>query len=456
MYLFANSLFRNRTAGLLVSILYLWAPYRFLTILVGAAMGTAFVFVFLPLLLLGIWKIGSDKEPNNGIVLSALSLAGIILSHLMTLFSIIPFVFIFSFWILCQEKKRVLWHFLQKVAKALIIGIGISSFYLLPAIFYRSLTQVSTGYFKDLYKQNFPNLGQLIYSKWGYGIPHENIKEEVFSLQVGIAQWLSFAGIIFVIAILFFGKKFQLIRKIKNILLRKTGKNHQNLIIVLAAGFTLNIFFMLDLSRPIWDGVSKLVILDYPTMFMLPAVFVGSILGGALFLSAREPFRTFILFGLVLTAIYTNRNHLRVNMYTYFPVSLYVESETTTNSFHEYLPAKADLKSLYEEGVPLIIPKNLEVSDFNQNTKQMSLSVYTPEETDIVLKHFSFPGINLYVDRERKNFTSDKIGRIKFTATEGEYKILVKFEDTPLIKTGKAITLLSLFLVFYIWRRSYA
>src|SRR3990172_43959 len=83
MYFFVKSLFKNRFSALLSSILYLWLPYHFLIIFVGASLGIAFVYIFLPLLFLGIHLTRDGSK--IGIPILALGLSGLILSHIMHL-----------------------------------------------------------------------------------------------------------------------------------------------------------------------------------------------------------------------------------------------------------------------------------------------------------------------------------------------------------------------------------
>lgn len=57
MYFFTNSLFKNKLAALLSSLLYLWAPYHFLTILVIASIGTVFYLYFFTITPVGTFSL---------------------------------------------------------------------------------------------------------------------------------------------------------------------------------------------------------------------------------------------------------------------------------------------------------------------------------------------------------------------------------------------------------------
>lgn len=425
MYFWGNELFRNRLAALVSSLLYMWAPYHFSTLLVSAAIGQAFVFSFLPLLFWGMYKI-ANRHNVSGTILVAFGTSGIILSHLMTTISLIPLIGVFTFWLIKTFPRNNL--LVKRLLLAFVLGISLSAFYLLPAIFYSRETQVTTGAFNALYQKQFVDLGQLIYSKWGYGIA-ERARDGAISYQVGIAQWLSvFVSILALITI----KRFHLIEK--------TSHGTKTLGIALITMFIFPVFMMIDASRPIWDFVSNFITLDYPTMFLLPAVFTGSLLGGYLLTITNLRLKGTIFITLILITLYTNRNHLNVNQYTNIPVSLYVASETTTNSYHEYLPKSADIK-LFNEPHPSAVISDVPISEISRNTRGTSFSMTLDKMENITLNHFSFPGINLYINGEKKAFDLDGRGRIMFLLPSGKYHIRVLFEETPLIKIAKLITI---------------
>lgn len=435
MYLFAFDLFQNRFAALVSALLYQWAPYHFLTILVSAAMGVSFVFTFAPLILWGIYKTSRHKS-WLGIVFIGIGFSGSILSHLMTTISLIPLIGLFTLWVLSEKSTKVGIAFLKKTLYGILLGIGLSAFYLIPAIHYSQFTQVATGVFASLYQKHFVNLTQLIYSKWGYGLA-DTAKEMQISFQIGIAQW--FAVVISALLIVFW----------------KNLQNQKFLHITLIASFLLSIIAMIDLSRPLWDLISQFVTLDYPTIFLLPAVLSGSLLAGFVVAYTKQ-FHILIAFFFIAIALYTNRNHLAVNMYTNIPVSLYVASEITTNSYHEYLPSTADVKLFDEPLTSIVLPNTIIPTDITKNTKELSFSISVPHKTEITINHFSFAGIKLYVDNLLQAFKTDDRGRMVFNSEQGEHRVSVRFEETPLIKIAKFITIVSLLYLFLLLTKIHA
>ncbi len=432
MYLFINNLLRSRLAALLSAIIYLWAPYHFLTIFVGASMGIVFVFIFLPLLLLGINLARETK--NSGIPVFALGFAGIILSHLEHLLFLSPIIIIFAMWGFIETKNKV--TFLQNMFFGLTLGLMLSAFYLIPAIYYNQFTRIhrETG-FSELYKRNFVNFSQLIYSKWGYGPIVNNAKNGEMSVQLGIAQWLSILGV----TILLFAHKLK--------------KDYMKFVIFGIIGFLINIFLMLDFSLPVWQIMEKVIILDYPFRELLSITFIGSVFSGIFLISFGKKLQ-YIVFALFITvALYTNRNHTKVNLYTEIPLKTYLESEITTNSFNEYLPILADSK-LLNKPTDSADGGNLEISDVKQTTNSLSLTLNTPIETPVSLKQFVFPGQALYLDHRATTYETDKNGRVSFLLPAGLHDISVKYEEQYLIKIAKVLTFFGILVlvIFTIFR----
>lgn len=212
---------------------------------------------------------------------------------------------------------------------------------------------------------------------------------------------------------------------------------------------------MLDLSKPLWDFLSNIMVFDSLAVFLLPATFASAFLSGWVFSLLKKPANILFFLFLVGLTLYANRNHLRVNTYTNIPLGLYIASEITTNSFHEYLPKTADIKIFIEEN-HVILPKDIKIINFVQNTKLFSISALFLEEKEVAIRHLSFPGINLYLDGRKKEINTDQLGRIKLTVPKGIHTITAKFEETPLIRVSKLITIASIFGLFLLIKRAYA
>lgn len=430
MYFFVNSLLKNKLSALLSSILYLWLPYHFLTIFVSASMGIAFVFAFLPLILLGIHLL---KEKNKiGIPILSIGTSGVILSHIMHLLFLSPLILIFFLWEFFSLRKKK--DFLINVAFGIILGLLISSFYLLPAYFYNQSTRVNReSGFSQLYQRNFITLSQLIYSKWGFSPIVNNAKGGEISFQLGIAQWIAVLALTVLIV------------------LNKLTKSYQGLGIYILFSFIVSIFLMLDFSKPFWDFFIKRVAVDFPFRFLLPTTFIASLAAGLVVINIRKKFRIFLFLFFMLVAIYTNRNHINVNLYTNFPIATYLDLETekTTNTFNEYLPLQADTKLLNKPWNE-VQGEKLSVSNLKRTTNLLSFDLNAAKETTASIGQFYFPGQTLYLDNKLYQFSIDKEGRISFKVPEGIHTVMIKYQETSLIKLSKGLTIIGISLMIFL------
>lgn len=431
MYFFVYHLLKDRLSALLSSILYLWLPYHFLVIFVGASMGVAFIFVFLPFVFLGIHLL--TTKPRIGIGILSIGLAGIILSHIMHLIFILPALLVFSFWEFTNTKSKI--SFLRNIILSLILASLISAFYLIPAFVYNQYTRVhlEDGIAK-LYERNFVNFNQLLYSKWGFSPIVNNAKNGEISFQLGITQWISM--IILLILIPF--KKF--------------NSSNRALNIFLFIGFIFNLFLMLDISLPLWKFLVKFIALDFPFRLLLPTAFIASIYAGIILTGLSQRLKVITLICLISLAIYTNRNHINVNQYTNFPIDTYLdlETEVTTNTFNEYLPIKAN-PSLLRKPWNEIVGEKLSVSSVTQTTNTLSFNVSSSTEQPVSLGQFYFPGQNLFVNNQISKFDIDKEGRMSLILPAGNHHILIKYQDTLLIKISKFLTLVGILITVFLF-----
>lgn len=435
MYFFSKAILLNKKAAILSSILYLWAPYHFLAIFVGASIGVVFSFIFLPLILLGLHL--CFKNNKQGVIVLAVSLAGIILSHITHLILFIPTIILFLIWELVElrVRKQNLKGVFIKLLLAIILSILISAFYLIPAFYYRSLTYIKTeSGFATLYERHFINFSQLIYSKWGFGPIVNNAKNGEISFQLGIAQWISILGLVLL----------KLFKKIKD-----------SLFFFLLSAFLLNTFLLLDYSSFIWKVISRYLIIDYPFRLILPLVFISSFSAGLIFIKIDKRLQNLFFVLILLTAFYTNRNHTKVNLYTNLKIEDYLTSviTTTTNTFHEYTPLTAH-RSLVNKKETSIATADVPVASIRENTNTLEFSVNLDKDQNISINQFYFPGLNTYIDNQKIPVTADENGLIKVDVPKGTHSITVLFEDTLLIKIAKSLTLIGIALVLIFWQNS--
>lgn len=181
MYFWAKEQFGEYYA-VTASIVYLFAPYRFVDLYVRGAIGEHMAFIFPPLILLCMLKISKNKKlTNKWLVFCSLSLSMLLLSHNAISLMFLPvFIFYASYLFLTYKnyKKMI------SIGTAFAVGFSLSSFFILPAFFEGKFTlrDIVTG---DEYSKRFiTDPLALLYGKWNYGITGQ------FTTQIGFASIL--------------------------------------------------------------------------------------------------------------------------------------------------------------------------------------------------------------------------------------------------------------------------
>ncbi len=467
MYLLTHYKTKNKIAAFTAALLYTWAPYHFLTIFVSAAIGTAVQFALFPFILLGILLL-NESSPRNGLILTAVTMALSILAHLMTFVFLFPFVLGFFLVQLISQHTLSIHQTSSVAAKmtlskltthtilfmvSIIVGVGLAAYYLLPLV--SLLSQIKANEagngFSEIYLSNFATLKQLIYSRWGYGPIISNAKDGEISLQVGVAQWLAVVGASGLLLLQPILKKFLSVLKLtKEKFLFISG------ILLL---FFIAIVAMIDLSKPIWKLAVSVTTLDYPFRLLLVTVMFGSLLAGLIVAQLsnwNKKIAAVVAVSLVMVAIYTNRNHRRVNLYTEIPLDLYVRSEVTTNTYHEYLPKSASSELLKEEQGPFVIGHIENTQVIDRVSDGFTVSFDASEAAQVSLRQFDFPGQIVTVNNEKILHSTDDLGRISFPVDAGHSLVTVRAHDTKISLLGKFITGTSIALLVgsaYFWRK---
>ena len=328
-----------------------------------------------------------------------------------------------------------------------ILGIGLSAYYLLPAAAYRGLTQkLNPNYFTD----HFVTLRQLIYSPWGYAFSMKGVENDGMSFQVGIAQWL-------VVLIVIPALSWNLYRYLYRFRV-KPGMAWEALSLILI--FFLSIFLMTEKSMPVWNWWKSFINIDMPWRFLLMTTFSASALAGIVikvlkgpaFRSRAGPLLTAIL--LLGLAVYTNRNHLRVNEYFDYPDTRLETYSGTSNSDNEYRPKWDDggiVNSILPEAS--ISKGNGELKVVNSKSNLLELAVEAKEEIRLDVNILYFPGWKIFVDGKENKFkyTGEK-GIIRVDLGKGYHMVEARFSEPGIAVIGDLVSIGSLLVLISIIR----
>ena len=191
MFVASRKLWKNTWAGVVSSVLYVYFPYRMVDLYVRGSIGESLSFVLFPLLF--YLDIKLIEKPSYFWVLGV----GVSLAILVTTHNIMTVLFlpVWILFIICKvifDKKK---DSIKPITISVFLGIGLSAFFWIPALFEKHLILLSQTPIADrnLY---FVNLSQLLLGRWGYGVPTDL---NGFTYQLGLPHLIALFITIFVL-----------------------------------------------------------------------------------------------------------------------------------------------------------------------------------------------------------------------------------------------------------------
>lgn len=444
-YWFSYRIWNSSEAAFISAFLFLWAPYRFSLIFVRAALGEAVTLVFIPLLFLSFWEIKETKEKNSFYwsLLAIFSLAGLILSHFMTLFLWFLPLFLWFLLNLFFSPNKLKYSFW--VIFCIFFSFFLTAYYWLPAFWEKQFTIFSQT-IGNYFLAHFLSLKQIIYSPWGYGFSFPGIENDQMSFQLGISQWLAVLGAIFLILFLLIKKKTR-----KDIW--KNRKKELFLFFYLFFIFFFSVFMMLEKAEKIYFFTNKFFTLDIPWRFLAVSVFSASFLAGGLIKILKQNFWQYLLiFLFFLLAVYANRNHLRVNQYLFFPESEYWQSDETSNEYDDYTPKSLKTEFLKKEDPLFSVLKGKSKNTLIKKTsKELVFLAIVEEPADISLKIAFYPGWQTFIDGRERETLSDENGKIMVKLNRGVHKVEIIFYETKLRLISDCLSLSAVLALLFLF-----
>jgi uncharacterized membrane protein len=419
MFLFAREILGEAPA-IVAAVAYIYAPYHLLDAYVRGALPEFLTFIFLPLVFYSILKANSRAEYYP---LISLSYALLILTHNIPAFISTPFIFLF----VLLQKERL------KITAFLLLGLGLSAFYWLPAIAeFRYLYPNPTFNYAD----HFVYFSQLFEKRWGFGLSVPGPGDGM-SFQIGDIH------VIFSMLALY--------------LLYKGNKNLKRYIAYFTSTLLISIFFSLHQSKILWDIIPFFDFVLFPWRFLLIASFAASFLSAA-FLTifrGRREIKVFALLSGIIFIIYSMPvlfilpvQDEKLALYNYQYVKK-IGPKTTVGE-NELLPRWVSNYSELRQRDR--IPWPFDVAPVGCNRYYMEGNF--TQAQNITLPIFYFPGWEVEINGAKAMLYPDKSGLITFYVPEGYNRIYISFEDTLIRRLAKIISIFSAFaLVGYLLKK---
>lgn len=441
MFLASRVLWKNNWAGIASALLYVYFPYRMVDLYVRGSIGESLSFVLFPLLFYLAIKLTNKFSflLVGGIAISA---AALVMTHnIMTvLFIPIYIVFILVNSIL-KNNKAIKPHFIS-----IVLGLGLSAFFWIPAIFEKGnilLSKIPIAD-RDLY---FVTFNQLIFPRWGYGIPTNS---DGFSYQLGLVH----------ISVIIIFTLFLLFLLIKN---NNFLKDYSVKIALLLFAITLfYIFLLFKPSEFLWENLPLLSEINYPWIILGILGFLISLIAGFL---CKQTSGKYLLLILAIVSLVLVFPYAKPQRYINNPDSYYLTNEATTTSSNELMPlwVKKIPTKRPNEKLEIINGKGI-LGNLSFNSKQINFSVDALSQSIIRINTIYYPGweatvapvlsqgplYNLAMLPKSPISYDNGMGVMDIQIPPGKHIVRLNFSETSLRLTSDIISILSIFVLLFL------
>ena len=430
MFAFAKAFFRDDKKALIVTIFYQFAPFRFVEMFVRGSLGEVYTYAFFPLVLFGLVKIFQKREAIFVIVTGAAT-SLLILSHnalSLTFFGIsVLFILMFG-----KGKKNISLGMI-----GLLIGLFLSAFYFVPAIFEHKYTYGDL-FMKDLFRSHFPPIQNFF-------IPNFTNTE---ALQTGgISVQFSLFHVIAIILGFFV------------LLKKKTEIKHKQMIIFSLILIVFSLFIMSNFSMFLWERISFLRQFQFSWRFLGVVVFATSLLS-INFLSFKFFTRKWVFMALVFLVVSSTFYYWKPPLgFDMIDEKYYWNYPLNTTYFGETdVIWSAGGKSSYPKQRVEVIGGKAIIKGFKKKSNLHTFFVDAENKAQLIDHTQYFPGWRAEVDKKEVAIEfqdPNNRGEITFWVPQGKHDVVVKFGESPirLFSDFLSITTLLGILVVIVTRR---
>ncbi len=395
----------SRALAAVGTALCLMVPYWFVDMYVRGSIGEVWAVAWFFVLL---WAVES-----SGFVLAAAASAFLILSHNILAMFFIPVAALY----MARANRAFLW--------TIVVGMLLSCYFWLPALWE---SQFVTGLNSVAYADHFPMLVQLIIPSWGTGFSVNELTADEMSYQIGIVPLL----------VLLLG------------FLRKPDGKPRILFYFFVGVFATAVFLMLELSKPVWEMVPLLPLVQYPWRFLIFVLPVVAFMGAGV--ASRYPRWVTVL--LILLSFTLSYRYMQPVIYARRDDAYYLSrrefTDGTSSLGNTFSSRWTDWKKNRSEQKIEVREGRADVSGVSLRPLSYRFDVTSAEGAMIAVHTMFYPGWTLTIDGAEDQFHYEKEGILEFPVTAGTHQIHIYFRETGMRKIADSVSLLSL-LWLVVW-----
>jgi hypothetical protein len=467
----------GRQAGLVAATAYMVIPYRLVDLYVRTALAESAAYVFVPLVLWGVWA--TLHRPRLANVLGlAFAYAALLVTHPLTalLLSLI-LVFYIATLVLARVNDTQPWRQLTResilpllghlgnvvlpAVLGLVLGLGLSAFFLLPAMTENRFVRVDQWYGgRYAWGGDFVEFFQLFAPHWGFGTSVPGPDDEI-SFQLGVVPVILSLMALVPLA----SRRFR----------ARLNPPATRLVAFFAVLTAVVVFLMLGASAPLWQAFPLVRLAQFPWRLLALTVVSMAFLCGAAArgTSVRDiplpDTSTLILVALLvlgsLPYMRVEASQQEVSLAGLMQFQQSADEMTGSTAWVRQIPEWSDVADYYIAGEPVTSRVNYDYL-YRQQGRVRARTLehrvdsefveYTAQRPVLItFNTFYYPGWHAYlldaatdaVVEELPIALRGELGLITVRVPEGVGRVLLRFEDTPIRKLGLAVSLASLALI---------
>lgn len=443
----------SQPAAIVTAVAYMYAPYYAYDILFRGNLAESMAWLFLPL---SLWTMGrlARTRKNRWLVAAALSYAAVLLTHNVFALIFSPLLGLYGLVELNDQRLKIKeWHSkanlqsliinLWPVILAILLGLGLTTFFWLPAMIERA------------YVHSDRLLVPPIFVYWGNFVTLAEIfmpPQTVFTNLINPSPSRSLGLVPLLLA---------LPALVAGWWVFKDSRRRQ--VIFFGVATAVYIFLMIAASEPVWANLPLIEYVQFPWRLLGPAALCLSILVGAsidiiMHYASRITIVMASLYclALILGSLYwfDARYCPGLEDPTVADMQEFERATLTigTTAKGEYLP----LTVAYMPEDPALelfekLPETAVLQSASRTPKQFTALVSASEPFVLTANTFDYPGWQAEInDEEVDIIPSEGTGLITILVPAGENNITITFRETPLRLLANGVSLVSLLVLLLV------
>lgn len=260
----------SQFAALIAALLYVFIPYRLMDMYVRAALAETMLMAWFPWVFLAFERLlarGMAPGWAGRLLVAALTLAALLLTHVIALLAFPPLLGIFVIFRLWTLPRTPRWP-VKRLALAVTAGMAallLAAVFIAPLLAEGPLLNQET-FVQDTYsyERHWVYWGQFFSPFWGYGYSDDPVgANDGMGFQVGLLPWL----FLITAVPLLFGKEDE-------------GRSARPLLLFLLLATLGILWVMTPAAAPLWAALSPLSVIQFPWRLLALSSFTVSALGG--------------------------------------------------------------------------------------------------------------------------------------------------------------------------------